>query len=351
MAECLDHLLVYEVIQTVGWLQEPMAVIGLHDQFLDDQEVQVWDPAYFANPVRKEHPGGTVAEIQRPDQHYVGYYIEAQSVEEKVQVSNQFDPGGVPQTLDLTYSEFLAVPSQKIDWEQPLDHFMTYWADWAEGPAPGFPVDVQLKDQLVTINATVHGPYIFANPVEKWLDEGVWTTISNWNNHLTFYNIDYDGPWQMWEVTVTNQFDPGVVQTLDVVGPVMLAVPTQKVEHDPPVDLDHFLVYFVDGWNVLPGELELFLYDQFTSEFRSVYAPELFAIPVQKTDASGTTDIKGDEHLVFYWVTGGEFYIPDLPVHNQFGEQFIWVGQGEGEDMLGVPSEKLDVAGPWPWGD
>ena len=340
---CLNHYLVYEV------LYEPFPEVGVYlkDQFIEE-DVVVWEPCYFANPVQKTVVDtGEVTEIEKEDEHWVFYWIEDigyESIEKKIQIDNQFGP----QTLDLTYRDTLAVPSQKISWEQPLDHFKTYWADWPEGPPPpGFPVDVQLEDQFITewldepLSATVLEPYLFANPVDKWHGE-VMTPISNWNNHLTFYSIEPDADPQLWEVTVTNQFDPGVNQKLWVVGPVMLAVPTQKEGHDPPVDLDHFLVYEVHDWTVTPGELEVYLEDQFTDRFASVYFPELFAIPVQKTDASGTTDIKHpDDHLLFYWIDGGEFYEEWLPIDNQFGEQYLLhVYEGEG-DFIGVPSQKI----------
>jgi len=72
MVECLDHLLVYDVIQSTGWLEEPIAVVELNDQFLDEPVVPVWDPAYFANPVQKTIvENGDVTEIEKDDEHYV----------------------------------------------------------------------------------------------------------------------------------------------------------------------------------------------------------------------------------------------------------------------------------------
>jgi hypothetical protein len=347
MPECLDHLLVYEVIQSTDWLEEPIAVVELNDQFLDEPVVEVWDPAYFANPVQKTVvETGDVAEIEDPDLHYVYYYIEAEPVEKRVQIYNQFGN----QTLDVTYSDFLAVPSQKIDWEQPLDHFKGYWAEWADEP-PMYEVPVQLEDQFVTINATVLNPYLFANPVDKWYDEGVGTPISDPRNHLTFYDIVYKEDPQVWEVEVTNQF--GKDQLLLVEGPFWLAVPTTKADHGEPVDLDHFLVYEVLGYDYEYGEVEVYLIDQFYGRWAGVDEPALFANPVQKTDASGTTDIKGDEHLVFYWISGGDFYEEWLPVHNQFGPQLLDIYEGYlcecewyGYDILGLPSEKTywDIA-------
>jgi len=349
MVECLDHLLVYDVIQSTGWLEEPIAVVELNDQFLDEPVVPVWDPAYFANPVQKTIvENGDVTEIEKDDEHYVFYYIEAEPVEKSVQILNQFGN----QTLDLTYSECLAVPSQKIDWEQPLDHFKGYWAYWADEP-PMYEVPVQLEDQFVTINATVLEPYLFANPVGKWYDEGVGTPISDPRNHLTFYDIVYEEDPQIWEVTVTNQF--GIDQLLLVGGPFWLAVPTTKADHGEPVDLDHFLVYEVLDYDYEYGEVEVYLWDQFINRSTWVDEPTLFANPVQKTDASGVTEIKGDEHLVFYWITSGDFLIPELPIANQFGPQWLYVYEGykcecewNGYDILGLPSEKGEVSGPLP---
>ena len=345
--ECLNHYLVYDAY---GPPMEDV-VVELNDQFMKET-VTVYEPWYFANPVEKTIVDtGEVTEIEDrdPHGHLVFYRIDSEPIDERVQIDNQFGK----QTLNLTYTDTLAVPSQKISWEQPLDHFKCYGADWLEGSPPGFPVEVQLKDQfheVDAITANVTAPVLFANPVEKSLGEGEgWTPVSNWNNHLTFYDIDYDGDWQMWEVTVSNQFDPGVVQKLWVVGPIMLAVPTQKGLHDWPADLDHFLVYYVNEWTVTPGKPEVFLWDQFdVGRFATVYEPEYFAIPVQKTDAGGPTYIKGDEHLVFYRITGGDFSIP-LSIDNQFGPQSLYVWEDyEFDDFLGVPSEKIEVSGPFP---
>lgn len=340
--ECLNHYLVYEVMET----EFPEVDVHLTDQFIEE-DVVVWEPVLFGNPVQKTIvDSGEVTEIET-DEHLVFYSIEDigfdESINKSIQIDNQFGP----QTLKLTYRDTLAVPSQKISWEQPLDHFKTYWAEWAaEPPMPG--EDVQLEDQFLAewlgepLIATVGMPILFANPVNKWIDEGVGTPISDPDNHLTFYWIDYEEITPVWEVTVSNQF--GIDQVLYVGGPLFLAVPTQKGPHDPPVDLDHFLVYEVLDSSGPPGEVEVFLVDQFTEQPAMVYEPTLFANPVQKTHGSEVTDIKNpDEHLVFYWITGGEFGTMGLPIANQFGPQFLNVGQ-DIEDILGVPSQKIDFS-------
>jgi hypothetical protein len=350
---CLNHYLVYEAYG-------PMVndEVVLSDQFIRDEVAVVYEPYYFANPVQKTRVDtGDVAEIEDPDLHWVLYDIWEEAsppIGETIQIDNQFGN----QTLDLLEREYLAVPSEKISWEQPLNHFKTYWAEWA-GEPPMYEVPVQLEDQFVTINATVLWPEYFANPTNKEKmvgeEEFEWTPISDPKDHLTFYSIVHDlGDPLVWEVTVTNQFDPEpdpfeppIYQTVWITGPTYLAVPTQKGDYSPPDSLDHFLVYEVLDWSWYP-EIDTFLWDQFTEQYAGVYEPYLFAVPAQKTDAKGTTEIKGAEHLVFYWIDGGMAYseVP-LPIENQFGKQVLWWWQDE-EDLLGVPSLKLDVDGPWP---
>ena len=339
MPVCLNHYLVYEAY---GPLVNDEVVLS--DQFVSGEGAVVYEPYYFANPVQKTVAGSAPSPIEDPDLHLVLYDIwdvESPPIDTRIQIDNQFGP----QTLDLLEREYLAVPSQKISWEKPLNHFKTYWADWPFEPPQGWepptPVDVQLEDQLVTINATVWEPYLFANPAFKGITEEDWTPIWDPNDHLTFYYIEYASDPQVWQVTVNNQF--GNDQALTIAGPFYLAVPTQKVEHDPPVDLNHFLVYdVIDHGVYLPKEV--YIQDQFIDGWTNVYDPRLFAVPAQKTHPLGgtVTPIVGDDHLVFYEVDGIYYWDTyNLPVVNQFGEQYLDVFEGEG-NLLGVPSKKIE---------
>jgi len=346
MAECLDHLLVYEVLLS----GEPalIAEVDLHDQFHDELGVEVYEPLYFANPVQKTH-GDEVTEIVHEDEHYVFYPIAGEPFGTSIQIVNQFHT--TETALDLLGPELLAVPSQKIDWEQPLNHFKTYWAGWPSEPPPEWlpptPVDVQLEDQFVTINATVGDPYLCANPTNKGHGE-VWTPISDPKDHLTFYYIEYSTDPQVWEVTVNNQFGNG--QVLTIAGPFYLAVPTGKLALEWPADLNHFLVYEVIDHGVYVTK-DVYIEDQFFFEgaWTNMYEPEYFAIPAQKIHGDVLTPIVSDDHLVFYWIDGIELLnMYNLPVINQFGDQYLDVWEGEG-NFLGVPSEKIGWDGPWPY--
>jgi hypothetical protein len=345
MPECLNHYLVYEVM----YEDFPEVGVTLKDQFMPDgEDVVVWEPVLFANPVKKT-VGSEVTDIEKEDEHLVFYRIELPpgntSIDKNIQIDNQFGP----QTLDLTLRNSLAVPSQKISWEQPLDHFNCYWV--AGGLPPGG--EVQLEDQFTAgwlgepLIATVLEPYLFANPAYKWHGE-VLTPISNWNNHLTLYSLGYDEGPMLWQVIVTNQV--GISQELYVAGPSYLAVPTQKGDQPPPEGLDHFLVY--DVVDVIGGTPDAYvtLGDQWIEQSGWVVAPSLFANPVKKTHGPDVTPIVNpDDHLTFYWIDGGDYVVLEQLILNQFGPQFLYVEQRLPYDMLGVPSEKIEwtLVGPW----
>jgi hypothetical protein len=335
----LDHFLLYEVA--------PIQVsegVNLHDQFTDGDYEQflVNTPLYFANPVQKTDAAGLVTEIQNPEAHLVFHELSGQlHYYQQVQIVNQF--GG------CTFSEvegpwLIAVPSEKTNFVpvEPapavLDHFMCYWVG-EDMVLPQWPGVVYLEDQLCAVAAEVGTPWGFFNPVEKWHDR-VTTPISNPDYHLLAYDIDYEEKPQYWQVEVNNQFG---VQTLMVYGPVALALPTQKIEpiyHEPPVGLDHFMLY-----EVLPSDHPIWvvgLNDQFGNQPQvEVGYPDYFFVPVRKTHGDMVWEIQNPyEHLVSYEIWGEVFY-QQVRVVNQFGEHIF--PQVEGPYCLTVPSEKLNV--------
>ena len=213
----------------------------------------------------------------------------------------------------------------------PLDHFNCYWAWDERGQIPVGEV-VYLEDQFGAVQAEVGYAGAFFNPVEKWHD-GV-TPISKPDHHITMYSLDYEEELQTWFVEVDNQFG---TQQLIVSGPVGLAVPTQKEGHEPPVGLNHFLIYGViegPAVNVVVG-----LDDQFGDQPEVlVTAPIGFATPVQKIHGDVVTEIEDPEaHLVFYEIEEGEVQTK-VQIVNQFGAQTLYM---EGPYYLAVPSEKV----------
>ena len=352
MVDCLNHYLVYLVDEADYYEFLEVEGVNLKDQFIPDgEDVMVWGPILFANPVKKTVVGGAVSEIEDPDLHWVLYDIseEVPSIDKTIQIANQF---GNDQVLDLTYRDTLAVPSQKnVPPTPPLDHFKCYPTE------PEEPLDlwVDLKDQFHDdyFDALVLGPLGFCNPVDKV--HGTLTTSSNPDNHLTMYNIGGEIETGYWTVTIDNQFnDAAVPQTLLVWGPVMLAVPTQKVEpgdHGMPKYLDHYLLYeVVEGSNVTAT---VDLDDQFpgTAPGVEVTAPIFFANPVVKgyVDHSGLWD--PEEHLVFYEISDNEEFLPGVMIRNQFfPEEPLPLELIPESQLLAVPSVKVEwaPAGPPP---
>lgn len=351
MVECLNHYLVYVVDDADYYEFSPVEDVNLKDQFIPDgEDVTVGGPWLFANPVKKTVvETGDVSAIEDPDLHWVLYDIydeEAPSIGKKIQIDNQF---GSNQTLDLTYRDTLAVPSQKnVPPTPPLDHFKCYNAT---GPAPGPEgVSVNLVDQFhdYYFDAEVLDPMMFCNPVDKWHD-GVQKTNRNDDNHLTVYKIWAETDW--WTVTVDNQFnDAAVPQTLTVMGPVALAVPTQKVipnDHGMPKYLDHYLLYEV--WEPVPVNVTVDLDDQFegTAPGVTVTKPVYFANPVVKgyVDHAGLWD--PEEHLVFYEISTNDEFLPLVTIRNQFfPDEGVPLNLFDNWELLAVPSVKVawDIA-------
>jgi hypothetical protein len=220
----------------------------------------------------------------------------------------------------------------------PLDHFKGYVVENATAPYTG--EVVFLEDQFVSLNATVTSAELFCNPAEK-LHNDVLTPLSNPDHHLTVYGIDYEEEPEMRFVEVVNQFG---TQQLTVSGPIALAVPTQKEGHEPPVGLDHYLLYFVDNGPLVEAFVDL--NDQFGDELDALLSQSvLLANPVRKTHEGEVTEIVNpEEHLVFYWIDiEGDPFQMQVQVVNQFGEQTLDVS---GPELLAVPSTKTDLPPP-----
>ena len=228
---------------------------------------------------------------------------------------------------------------------KPVDHYRVYDVDYETAPEIG--QKVQLKDQFGAFNRTVEKAMLFGNPVEKVYDQEP-TPISDPDNHLTFYYLSYDEDYVIRSVEVSNQFG---THNLSVTGPVSLAVPTQKLvpgDHDTWDCVDHFLVYEVMNDVEIGASVDL-LNDQFGPEQGvGVYAPVLFANPVQKTivDTGEVTYIENpnlENHLVIYW-TGLKECDETVVVSNQFrDDQTLNL---EDSELLAVPSEKIVPPAP-----
>ena len=331
----LDHFLVYAVMN--GPLLE--TDIALNDEFGDDTCV-VGETWLFANPVEKTL-GTTKTQIAHPDDHLVFYKIyDTEKPGPRVEALNQLSKD--KQTLYLGEpATLVAVPSQKKAWEEQIDHFKCYPV--LGQPPLGLPIHV--KDQFVDIDAIVGPAFVFCNPAQKWF-EASGPPILNPDHHLTVYPLMYDEPPQAWVVQFRNQFG---TWELTVVGPVAIAVPTQKLPHAAPEGLDHYLLYEV--WESYPLEVDVGLLDQFGAEpeYVTVGKPILFGNPVVKTFGDEVTPIQNElAHVVVYDIAGSEIAPPIVQVTNQFVLESRVFELGKAQ-WLAVPSLKLfaqPVEGP-----
>lgn len=212
-------------------------------------------------------------------------------------------------------------------------HLACYWVD--QETVPYIREIMYLEDQFGALEAELGWPWYFCNPTEKWHNE-VLTPISSPDHHLTVYSLAYEEDPKEWFVEISNQFG---TQELMVWGPIGLAIPTQKVEplyHEPPVGLDHFLLYEVVGGPSVDAVVRL--NDEFGYEEVLVSVPVYFANPVWKTHNDQVTAVVNpDAHVVFYSIDGG-YFETEVQVVNQFGGSTFHVS---GPGHLAIVSEML----------
>ncbi len=335
----LDHYLLYEVIE--GSAMEPELVI-LNDQFEVEPDAFVVAPRFLANPVKKTH-GDEVTDILDENTHLVFYDIEVSGGNDidnvDVEAKNQFGD----QNFEAYEAAFLAVPSEKTVLPPPvLNHFRGYWSDPQGEGVPTTPVVLQDQFHEEPISATVMYDWFLCNPVEKWIDEGHGSPIWHPDHHLYIYGIG-DVSEECWLVEVNNQFGN---QVLTVMGPAALAVPTQKEGHEPPANLDHYLLYWVVEYETV--DKGVYLIDQFIDGQQvTVTRPRFLANPVRKEHPPGTpaAEIEHDKaHLVFYdlSILGEPWSGTSITVNDQFAlQEIVPFYPGEGPPILGVPSTKL----------
>jgi hypothetical protein len=274
------------------------------------------------------YTAGTVVSIQaaaNPGYSFVSWSAPAGQFANTVAATTTFT---MPAQNVIVTANFALTPTG------PLDHFKWYFANDAMGLSIN--ETVYLEDQFGSFNATVTYAGGFGNPAVKWHDGNV-TPILNLDHHLTGYyiNITQEGTYQ---VEVKNQFG---VQNLTVEGPMGLLVPTQKEGHAAPVNLDHYLLYYVTEYEYVDEVVSV--QDQFDDgpQEHFVEWPEYFANPAQKTYKGNVTGIvNSDAHLVFYAINAS-FY-GQVEIANQFGEQTLEVYTVFGFGGIAVPSEKIE---------
>jgi len=211
-----------------------------------------------------------------------------------------------------------------------LDHFKCYLTtDKAVNKS------VVLHDRFGTSPARVLKPVRFCNPADK--SHGNYNSgISNPDAHLKIYKLKTGKERSPKTAVVANQF--GTLQTLKVVRPDVLAVPTQKLPHNPPVNLDHYKGYRVRGTSI---NATVRLKDQFNItttmplEAVVVMKPVWLLNPADKEHNQVLTRaMYPNQHLVCYTITPQNIQ-KTVEVDNQFGKEKLDLKLS---DILCVPS-------------
>jgi hypothetical protein len=258
---------------------------------------------------------------------------DAAAIESKVDafLEDVIDDIGVPPTTTTTTVPSTTTTTTTIPPVPPLDHYRLY-AGFASAL-----VTVTIEDQWITPPAVVDigDATAFLVPVEKDLP------IVDPFTHLTAYFELTPPPFVPLSVDIDNQFGP---QTLTVVAPSVLLVPTEKFPPGPgplpPLPRDHFQCYSAYGPSVsVPKTLT----DQFSGpDPVTVLTPGAFCNPASK-DGSPILGA-APEHLTCYSITPPGIAVGPIPIKNQFTEPAVGTLDVFEPVGLCVPSFKLAFA-------
>ena len=164
-------------------------------------------------------------------------------------------------------------------------------------------------------NANLKRPASLCNPVSKD-GQGVHDPTA----HLVCYRTAPQSGFQRRDIGVRNQFGD---QTVTVLKPLQLCVPSEKDGVPSALGIDHFRCYKA---RIRPGtpsfdEREVTLVDQFENKRERVTGCFRFCTPVDK-NGEGIPDPAA--HLTCYRLTDVSGQPPsprrDVTVHNQFGD-------------------------------
>ena len=214
----LDHFLVYEVERI-----EAGHEVRVSDQFNLPLAPAVLElQTHFANPTRKQHPGGS-AGIVDTNHHLSWYVLREPQPRRTVRFRNQFGQHSV----NTGPSAFYLVPTEKSsdpgsEFPKDLDHYRCYRVVRVN-TAPALPV-VQVGDQFGTVaGLQVGDPVLFCNPARKVREGEPPVGVQNADDHLAVYSLPPEDVSQA--IKVRDQFDD---RELRVRRRVFLAVPTDK---------------------------------------------------------------------------------------------------------------------------
>jgi hypothetical protein len=218
-----------------------------------------------------------------------------------------------------------------------LDHFRCYIVS-QQTPQPA--TTVTLSDQFRSdVTLTVNEPLQFCAPTDR---DG--NGILHPEAHLTMYGAAAN---LVPHLRIDSNDRIGN-RMLDAVGARFLLAPTQKTAVNgeptgllPPVEMNHFWCYEVDGE---PVNDDVVLEDQFRDDMVvRVTRPKLFCNPVAKTVGGVVTPIfDAEEHLTCFEIHAPQrTQATEVDIVNQFETDTMTITAFE---LLCVPSTKFSFA-------
>ncbi|HEY2092988.1 MAG TPA: hypothetical protein VGJ81_13970 [Thermoanaerobaculia bacterium] len=172
------HLTAYTLQPPIPSVPEPHRRVVFSNQFGPQFEWHIGDPTLLLLPAGKSFPEGIPADPTPPLTHYLCYQVRSGEIlDREVTLNDQFDDViGHPETEGPLFPAFFAVPVQKND--EPIGNAQVHLAIYRFQPREGLPspIFIRTSDQflpLLPILATVLGPQMLAVPSQKldWNEE------------------------------------------------------------------------------------------------------------------------------------------------------------------------------------
>ncbi len=346
----LSHFTCYPVKLapgSAGFANVPSFVL-LRDEFGSGRAKVSKVPTELCLPTKKV-VGKKVFKILNPVAHLLCFPVSPTPSKPRVWAQNQFGTS----VLSVSKTRTLCLPSAKRILP-PVNHQLCYTGQAAS--AFKIPGKIELINQFSPGGFTpkIGAAVLHCNPVVKTLAHATFP-ITNQNAHLLCFRMaaaQQPTP----EVRVTNQFGTALLLTSQ---PNLLCLPSWKSLKGPPQEkvsqppgLSHFTCYPV---KVVPGTpgykppAKILLQDEFAPKPIQVQVspvPQELCLPTEKVVTTATTgtvqtfpNLNPIMHLLCYPVSKTEV-VPKVWDQNQFGTSEILIGQ---TTWLCLPSFKTVV--------
>ena len=321
----LDHYKAYRIANPRSL---HISSLSLKDQF--DARMRIYEhidslvPRYFLTPARKNNEP-----MYDSVTHYVAYEIFPKRIYQGlVRTIDQFGR----HYMEIDTSKFLLVPSKKF-FPTPPETIPNHYKTWRVRDTLWQHRWVHVRDQFMRDTLRLVRIDYLSNPVKKVVGNRVFDIVRP-EYHLTWYRAM--GRPISRRVGYVNQFESTAVHIDSV---KYLLVPTRKLPHRRPRNLDHYKAYRIAN----PRSLHissLSLKDQFDARMR-IYehidslVPRYFLTPARKNNEPMYDSVT---HYVAYEIFPKRIYQGLVRTIDQFGRHYMEIDTSK---FLLVPSKKF----------